>query len=222
MRAFDLPAGTRTGVLIDGPHLWATSRSLGFNIDYQKILDEVRSEGTLVEAIFVTPVREDADRDPMKPVTDWMGDNGFTVHTRPLATFTDSRGMVRHDGSCGVQLAVDLMDLAGKAEHIILFCGDANLVPAVRAARERGAAVTIVSTVAETTARAAPEIRAAADRFLDIADLRERLERAFPGRQEAPERGRPVAQAGARPCAPNVNRRARHRAARRARTAPQR
>jgi hypothetical protein len=41
----------KTALFIDGAHLYATSRALGFDIDFSRLLKEFRSRGNLVRAI---------------------------------------------------------------------------------------------------------------------------------------------------------------------------
>ncbi len=49
----------RIALFIDGANLYATARSLGFDIDYKKLLKEFGSKGHLVRALYYTALAED-------------------------------------------------------------------------------------------------------------------------------------------------------------------
>ena len=42
--------GERVGLFIDGSNLYAAARSLGFDIDYKRLLDLFQSKGRLIRA----------------------------------------------------------------------------------------------------------------------------------------------------------------------------
>lgn len=178
-RTFGLPAGAQAGVLIDGPHLWATTQALGIQVDFATLLEEIRMEATLVDAVFVTPLRTSDGEDPGFILARHAESDGFRIVTKPLLTFTDHRGRTRYGPDCSVEMALELVALADRVEHVILFCGDANLSAAVRAARQHGAAVTIVSTIADPPADPSGDLRQVADRFIDLASIRAALTRDF-------------------------------------------
>ena len=49
-------SANRTGLFIDGANLYSTAKSLGFNIDYKRLLKEFQSRGTLVRTFYYTAV----------------------------------------------------------------------------------------------------------------------------------------------------------------------
>jgi len=42
----------RVALFVDGPNLHATVKILGFDIDYKRLLDEIKRRGTLVRALY--------------------------------------------------------------------------------------------------------------------------------------------------------------------------
>ena len=44
----------RTALFIDGANLYATAKTLGFDIDYKKLLREFQSKGRLIRAFYYT------------------------------------------------------------------------------------------------------------------------------------------------------------------------
>src|SRR2546430_10531326 len=66
-----------------------------------------------------------------------------------------------------------MLDLAEKADHIVLFPGDGDFRALVEAVQRKGARVTVVSTVKSQPPMASDDLRRQADNFVDLADLSE-------------------------------------------------
>ena len=49
----------KLALFIDGANLFATAKSLGFDIDYKRLLREFQSRGDLLRAFYYTAVIED-------------------------------------------------------------------------------------------------------------------------------------------------------------------
>jgi uncharacterized LabA/DUF88 family protein len=57
-------------LFIDGANLYATAKSLGFDIDYKRLLSEFQSRGYLLRAFYYTAVIEDQEYSSIKPLID--------------------------------------------------------------------------------------------------------------------------------------------------------
>ena len=55
------PNSSRMALFIDGANLYTTAKVLGFGIDYDRLLKEFQSRGTVVPAFFYTTIIEDQD-----------------------------------------------------------------------------------------------------------------------------------------------------------------
>src|SRR5258706_7664597 len=104
--------GTKLALFIDGVNTHAAARTLGFDIDYKRLLTEFQSRGTLVRAFYYTSIIEDHELSSLRPLIDWLDYNGFTVVTKPAKELDDGGGRRRFKRSMRVELAVDAMDLA--------------------------------------------------------------------------------------------------------------
>ena len=51
----------RIGLFIDGANLYATAKSLGFDIDYKRLIKEFSARGRLVRAYYYTALVEDQE-----------------------------------------------------------------------------------------------------------------------------------------------------------------
>jgi uncharacterized LabA/DUF88 family protein len=169
--------GERTFAFIDGPNLHATVRALGFEIDYRKLLEHLRTQGHLIRVLYYTAIVEDQEFSTFRPLADWLDYNGYTMVTKPARGYTDSTGRRRFRTSMDVELAVDAMRLADKADHIILFSGEQSFASLVSALQQMGKRVTVISTIETQPAMVADELRRQADHFIDIDGLQAQIAR---------------------------------------------
>src|SRR5213592_4504099 len=61
------PKTEKMALFIDGANLYATAKSLGFDIDYKRLLSEFQSRGYLLRAFYYTAVIEDQEYSSIKP-----------------------------------------------------------------------------------------------------------------------------------------------------------
>ena len=82
---------SKIALFIDGANLYTTAKALGFDIDYKLLMKEFQGRGTLVRAFYYAVIIEDQEFS-IRPLTDWLGYNGFTVVTKPAKEFDDGVG----------------------------------------------------------------------------------------------------------------------------------
>jgi uncharacterized LabA/DUF88 family protein len=170
----------RTALLIDGANLHVTAKSLGFDIDYRRLLQLFQSKVRLVRALYYTAIAEDPEYSSIRPLIDWLDYNGFSVVTKPVKEFTDASGKRRFKGNMDVELAVDALRMANSLDHIMIFSGDGDLRSVVAALQELGKRVSVLSTLQTDPPMVADELRRQADHFIDIADLKREINRIYP------------------------------------------
>ena len=161
----------KIALFIDGANLYSAARSLNFDIDYKKLLDEFRKRGILIRAYYYTALVEDQEYSPIRPLVDWLDYNGFTLVTKSAREYTDSQGRKRFRGDMDIEIAVDMMEMAGHADHLVLFSGDGDFRRLVEAIQQKGVRVTVVSTVKSQPPMASDDLRRQCDAFVDLADL---------------------------------------------------
>ena len=174
----------RVALFIDGANLYAAARTLGFDIEYKRLLTEFSNRGMLVRAFYYTALMEDQEYSPLRPLVDWLDYNGFTMVTKPTKEYTDAQGRRKIKGNMDIELAVDMMEMAEHVDHIVLFSGDGDFRRLVEAVQRRGRRVTVVSSVRTQPPMIADELRRQADVFIELQDLasvirREARERSF-------------------------------------------
>jgi uncharacterized LabA/DUF88 family protein len=158
-------------LFIDGANLYAAARSLGFDIDYKRLLELFSSSARLIRAFYYTALIEDQEYSPIRPLVDWLDYNGYTVVTKPLKEIGDPSGRRKARGSMDIEIAVDMLGLAERVEHAVLFSGDADFRRLVEAVQRKGVRVTVVSTLRSSPPMVADDLRRQADSFVDLQDL---------------------------------------------------
>ena len=184
-----MPDQDRIALFIDGANLYATAKSLGFDIDYKRLIKECSGRGRLVRAYYYTALVEDQEYSSIRPLIDWLDYNGFAVVTKPAKEFVDSMGRRKIKGNMDIELAVDAMEMADHLDQIVLFSGDGDFRSLVEAVQRKGCRVSVVSTIATQPPMVADELRRQADEFVDLAQMASRIGRDPAERtQRSPER----------------------------------
>lgn len=175
----------RIALFIDGPNLYSSSKSLGFDIDYKSLKGLFSDKGRLIRAMYYTALREDQEYTPIRPLVDWLDYNGFTMVTKPAKEFIDSMGVRKVKANMDIELAVDVLEMSKHLDHVVLFSGDGDFRSMVEAVQRRGVRVTVVSTMRSQPPMVADELRRQADNFVELGDLIDDIARVY---EERPPR----------------------------------
>ena len=167
--------GKKLALFIDGANLHSTAKSLGFDIDYKRLLSEFQSRGSLVRAFYYTAIIDDPEFSSLRPLVDWLDYNGFIVVTKPAKEFDDGEGRRKFKRSMNVELAVDAMELAPNLDEIVLFSGDGDFCSLVEAVQRRCVRVTVVSTLSGQRSVVSNDLRRQADVFTDLVELQSKV-----------------------------------------------
>ncbi len=174
----------KVALFIDGANLYASARTLGFDIDYKMLLELFNDKCHLIRAFYYTALVEDQEYSPIRPLVDWLDYNGYTMVTKPTKEFTDSYGRRKIKGNMDIELAIDVMEMAERLDHVVLFSGDGDFRRLVEAVQRKGVRVTVVSTMRTSPPMAADELRRQADEFVDLDEIRPDITRVHAGRDE--------------------------------------
>src|ERR671926_1982044 len=96
-----------------------------------------------------------------------MRRNGFRVIHKELKTFYDGTRKANLD----VEIAVDMLSLAGRYETAVLVSGDEDFVYAVNAVAYKGCRVEVAGFRSNT----APKLIDVADYFIDLGEIADRV-----------------------------------------------
>ena len=172
-----MSSGERIALFIDGANLHATAKSLGFDVDYRRLLKEFQSRGNLLRAYYYTALVEDQEYSSIRPLIDWLDYNGYAVVTKPTKEFVDSLGRRKVKGNMDIELAVNAMEMAEHLDHLVLFSGDGDFRSLVEAVQRKGVRVSVISTITTQPPMIADELRRQADEFIDLVHLASKIGR---------------------------------------------
>lgn len=167
----------KVALFIDGANLYATSKSLGFDIDYRNMLKYFEKKCYLLRAYYYTALIEDQEYSSIRPLIDWLDYNGYRVVTKPTKEYTDSAGRRKVKGNMDLELAIDALQLADTVDHYVLFSGDGDFRVLVEALQRKGRKVSVVSTVSTQPSMISDELRRQADQFIDLVSLKKDIGR---------------------------------------------
>jgi uncharacterized LabA/DUF88 family protein len=153
----------RVAVFIDGNNLFHAARFHNIDIDYNKLLRVLLGDGRLLRAFFYTGVDAGAER--QQGFLLWMRRNGFRVVQKELKTFYDGTRKANLD----VEIAVDMLSLAGRYDTAVLVSGDEDFVYALNSVAYKGCRVEVAGFRSNT----APRLIDTADFFIDLGDIAE-------------------------------------------------
>jgi uncharacterized LabA/DUF88 family protein len=168
----------RVAVFIDGNNLFHAARFHNIDIDYNKLLRVLLGDGRLLRAFFYTGVDVGAER--QQGFLLWMRRNGFRVVQKELKTFYDGTRKANLD----VEIAVDMLSLAGRYDTAVLVSGDEDFVYAINAVAYKGCRVEVAGFRSNT----APRLIDVADFFIDLGDIADliRKDHSQPGASDVP------------------------------------
>lgn len=169
----------KTIALIDGSNLYASSKTLNFDIDYMKLYHEwLDHHYDLLRAFYFTAIKDDEEFSSIRPLLDYLEYNNYTVISKPVKEFTDpATGRHKIKGNMDIEIAVHAMELADKIEQVILFSGDGDFRSLVEALQRKAVKVIVVSTIKTEPPMIAAELRRQADEFIDLVDIRSTIAR---------------------------------------------
>jgi len=189
MQPFGVRDQERTLVMIDGGHFFSCHQSLGFTVDWAKMVTHLRESTRLTALVYYALVPADPTvKHAARPAIDWLAYNGGRIHTKSMSEFNDGTGRMRVRGTLIPEMSVDMVLAAPNIDHLILFAGDGEFSYPVEKVQER-CRVTMVSTIESEEIRANTDLRRLVDNFVDVKDLRGLISKGASFRREDSETG---------------------------------
>ena len=159
---------------VDGHSMFCVQQKLGWFFDPRRLLAHAASRpgADIAGAFWYTGLKDPTDQ---RPFRDALTSLGYTVRAKPLREFgpdPDQRQYGR--ANLDVEIAIDLLAIAHRMDELWLLSGSRDLERLLEVLRIKGVKVVLMSTDWMVPL----ELRNAADRFVDLNDLRPALEKA--------------------------------------------
>jgi uncharacterized LabA/DUF88 family protein len=157
----------KVAIFVDGSNLFYAAVQLGIEIDYFKLLHRLTAGSQLLRAFFYTGV--DRGNEKQQGFLLWMCRNGYRVVSKDLIQLADGSKKANLD----VEIAVDMLQLAGHYDTAVLVSGDGDLAYAVNAVAYQGARVEVVSLRAMTS----DTLINVADCYVDLDEIKRDIQK---------------------------------------------
>jgi len=167
-RLTSVPAKTgrgRVAIFIDGANLFYAIGELGIRIDYTKFLKYLVGDDTLFRAIYYTGA-EAAD-EKQRGFLFWMRHHGFRVVSKPVLQRPDGSKKANLD----VEMAMDIVSLAGQYDTVVLVGGDGDLACALHQVSKQGVRIEVLS-LRSMTSEALIHV---ADCYRNLEDIKDKV-----------------------------------------------
>lgn len=154
-------AHPRVGIFVDVPNLIYAAERRKIDLDFGRVLEYFTRGREFVRATAYAPITDDpqAKLESQRFAHHFIG-HPYRIVTKPLKRFSDGSMKANFD----IELAVDILTMSERLDVVVLMSGDGDFVRVVELVASRGVRVEVCA-FAEA---AATELRAVADRFIDI------------------------------------------------------
>jgi uncharacterized LabA/DUF88 family protein len=155
----------RVAIFIDGANLFYAIQELGIRIDYTKLLALLVGKDTLFRAVYYTGA-EAAD-EKQRGFFLWLRHHGFRVVSKPVLQRPDGSKKANLD----VEMAMDIVSLAGQYDTVVLVSGDGDLACALHQVSAQSARVEVVS-LRSMTSEALIDV---ADSYVNLEEIKDKV-----------------------------------------------
>jgi uncharacterized LabA/DUF88 family protein len=165
-------------VFIDGANLFFTQRHLGWQIDFSRLMAFFMTSYASVQANYYVPATEPVSEENAA-FTRVLTAHGYRIISKPVKKIVNKEtGEIIMKGNLDVELVVDALSRADLYDTFILFSGDSDFLPLLRALKEKGKEVLVYSTqgLSARELLAEPGIT-----YYDLSLLKDRIEQLRQG-----------------------------------------
>jgi uncharacterized LabA/DUF88 family protein len=163
----------RLSIFVDGNNMFYAQQKNGWFFDPRRVLDYFKGEPntTLINAFWYTGLKDPQDQ---RGFRDALISLGYTVRTKILKEYyDDNSGRYSQKANLDIEIVVDMFNTVDQYDRVILFSGDGDFERAIELLRSKNTHITVVST----EGMIARELRNATDRYIDLNDIREKIEK---------------------------------------------
>jgi uncharacterized LabA/DUF88 family protein len=165
----------RVSIFVDGANMFYTQKKgLGWFFDPAKLLKVLKGNDELTDAYWFMGIKQPPDARDENFIR-FLAYAGYVVRTKALKTFYDTdSGDSTQKANLDIEIVMDMFNTVENYDKAILLSGDGDFERALELLRSRGKEICVVSTQNWIAA----ELRmAVGSHFLDLQDLRDKIER---------------------------------------------
>ncbi|MFP4009962.1 MAG: NYN domain-containing protein [Spirulinaceae cyanobacterium] len=163
----------RLSVFVDGNNMFYAQQKNGWFFDPRRVIEYFKTEPNiiLVNAFWYTGLKDPQDQ---RGFRDALISLGYTVRTKILKEYyDDSSGRYSQKANLDIEIVVDMFNTCDQYDRVVLFSGDGDFERAIELLRSKNTHITVVST----EGMIARELRNATDRYIDLNEIRDKIEK---------------------------------------------
>ncbi|WP_017315897.1 LabA-like NYN domain-containing protein [Mastigocladopsis repens] len=164
----------RLSIFVDGNNMFYAQQKNGWFFDPRRVLEYFRHEQSdtiLINAFWYTGLKDPQDQ---RGFRDALISLGYTVRTKILKEYyDDSSGRYSQKANLDIEIVVDMFNTVDQYDRVVLFSGDGDFERAIELLRSKSTNITVVST----EGMIARELRNVTDRYIDLNDIRDQIEK---------------------------------------------
>lgn len=164
----------RLSIFVDGNNMFYAQQKNGWFFDPRRVLDYFKNcqpHVLLINAFWYTGLKDPQDQ---RGFRDALISLGYTVRTKILKEYyDDASGRYSQKANLDIEIVVDMFNTVDQYDQVVLFSGDGDFERAIELLRSKNTHITVVST----EGMIARELRNATDRYIDLNEIREHIEK---------------------------------------------
>jgi uncharacterized LabA/DUF88 family protein len=164
---------SRLSIFVDGNNMFYAQQKNGWFFDPRRVLEHFTNDPDLmlINAFWYTGLKDAQDQ---RGFRDALISLGYTVRTKVLKEYyDDNSGKYSQKANLDIDIVVDMFNTVDQYDRVILFSGDGDFERAIEFLRSKSTHITVIST----EGMIARELRNATDRYIDLNDIREQIEK---------------------------------------------
>lgn len=163
----------KLAIFVDGANMFYAQRKLKWHIDWEKILGYFSKGHELYNAFYYSGFRgpKEISMDKFLKKLSFLG---YTVRRKPLKRIIDEEsGKSIEKSNLDIEIAIDMLNTAERYDKAILLSGDGDFERVIELLRTKGKEIVVVSTKGII----ARELINAADRYIDLKNIKNEIEK---------------------------------------------
>ncbi len=168
-----LPMAKYLSIFVDGNNMFYAQQKNGWFFDPRRVLEHFTKDldVNLINAFWYTGLKDPQDQ---RGFRDALISLGYTVRTKILKEYyDDTSGRYSQKANLDIEIVVDMFNTVDQYNRVILFSGDGDFERAIELLRSKNTHITVVST----EGMIARELRNVTDRYIDLNDIRDQIEK---------------------------------------------
>lgn len=140
----DVYEDERVAVFIDGNAIQSAMNKIGVRVNYASLYSYLRENCRLISARYYVSI-EESDNNPIVKLLDSLRYNNYVVNQKFSKEFENHEGNRVLRGRNDVEIAVDVMNMLDRVDHLVLFACKGDFTYLVKVAQMRGVRVSLLT-----------------------------------------------------------------------------